>query len=146
MKNITNKSLKKYVKHMFGLDVDIKILKRVRIDGIYYGGYATIIGDKKIIRIAEKDKHRMSLLWHEVGHLITDFDHSATENEYNAQMWAIDTAWRRNCHKVFLELISDTYYIWKECKNSIYARARKKILKEIKKKYKANFEYTTEAK
>jgi hypothetical protein len=132
---ITNSYLKKYVKRMFGIDVDIKIIKKIIIDGHSYAGYAQIKDNKDIIRLTENNCHRKSLLFHEVGHLKCKFDNNPTENEYNAQMYAIHQAWLRGYHNIFCELIKDTYYVWKDCKNTIYARARKKILNECKKRY-----------
>lgn len=132
---ITNSYLKKYVKKEFNIDVDIKIINKIFINGHSYSGYAEIRNNKKIIRLSKKECHRKSLLWHEIGHIICDFNGSATENEYNAQMWAINEAWKRGYHNIFCELIKDTYYIWKECKDPIYARARTVILDECKKRY-----------
>ena len=132
---ITNSYLKKYVKKEFNIDVDIKIIKRVRINGVTYAGYAERINNKKIIRLAQKHCHRKSLLWHEVGHLKVGFDKNPSENEYMAQMWAIHDSWKKGYNRIFEELIYDTYYVWKDCKDPIYARARTIILDECKKRY-----------
>jgi len=101
---ISKRYIKKYIKRMFNIDVDIYIQHH------FWGGYGAKAyrGTKyepHVIEIAKdmlkKDLPRY-LIWHEVGHLFTAVGNGCgVKNEVNAQMWAMQEMKKRGYNKLY---------------------------------------------
>lgn len=129
----------KYIKHMFGLDVKIKIVHH------FWGRFGAMAwrGDKNhchLIKITEslvKDSECLSyMLWHEVGHLFTaSVKNRGYKNEVNAQIWAMKNMKKRGYNKLYKKSINyvKDWIIGVECaEKNMYKKAGKIILKKLK--------------
>ena len=105
---ISKRYLRKYIKRMFNIDVEIDIKHH------FWGGYGAIAyegteTELPLIEIAKselKDKLPRYIIWHEVGHLFTAVGNGCgVKNEVAAQMWAMREAKKRGYTKVYKELL-----------------------------------------
>lgn len=137
MKIPTTKYLSKYVKHLFGIDVTFKIVKKTRVDGYEYSGFAEQYEypNGKIENIIRIRKGKLKkgipqwIIWHEVGHLLDKKGKGAIEREYNAQLFAMEQANKRGYYKV-LQLIFEFTMDWKERPEKRYTESAKMLLGE----------------
>lgn len=138
-KRITAKYIKEYIKHLFGLNVEIKIVHHF---WGRYGAYAWR-GDKNskhLIKIAksvlEYDDYLKALIWHEVGHLFTSEGFASAKNEINAQAWAMKEMKKRGYNKLYQYSLTEMVERWVRgdigCeKKRMYKKAGKEILKVL---------------
>lgn len=104
---ISKRYLRKYIKRMFNIDVDIYIQHH------FWGGYGA-----KAYKGSETEPHVIEivrselegelpryLIWHEVGHLFTPNARGGVKCELEAQWWALQEAKKRGYKKLYKELV-----------------------------------------
>lgn len=134
MKKITSKYLSRYVKHLFGVDVTFKIVKRVRLNGYEYGAYEQSWEypdgrrEHKIIITESTLENGVPqwLIWHEVGHAICG-GKNYTDSEYNAERFALEQANKRGYYKILQKMV-EWIDNWKYRKETRYRKVRKMLL------------------
>lgn len=129
-KRQTETSIKKYIKRLFGIDVKIKIVNRIRWQGYEYAGI--VFDDTITIRNQEfRDGIPQWIIWHEVGHILDKQSTGVTEREYNAEMFALSQAHKRRYYRILQKMI-DASENWQYRKEGRYRKAYKMIYGDLK--------------
>lgn len=125
-------AISKYIKHLFGLDVDIIVRHH------FWGCYAARVdmNDKFVIEIAEDAlQDWKTYIWHEMGHIKMGCYNSkrCVEEEVIAESWALFEMCKRGYTKLYKKAIHrirswDTDFTYSDMNQRPYKKAAKIIL------------------